>query len=123
MFDISDPLNVSEISTLSMKNYWQCDGLYDYRMLLVDPGADLIGFEAGRETEEEEDSWEWKNEYHVFSFENGKFLKLASLDLEECGIPYGARGLYIGDTFYLAGGRRILAFDMKNGFEKIGEIR
>ena len=75
------------------------------------------------ETEEEEDSWEWTNEYHVFSFENGKFLKLASLDLEECGIPYGARGLYIGDTFYLAGGRRILAFDMKNGFEKIGEIR
>ena len=123
MFDISDPLNVSEISTLSMKNYWQCDGLYDYRMLLVDPGADLIGFEAGKETEEEEDSWEWTNEYHVFSFEDGEFSKLASLDLEECGIPYGARGLYIGDTFYLAGGRRILAFDMKNGFEKIGEIR
>ena len=123
MFDISDPLSVSEITTLPMKNYWQCDGLYDYRMLLVDPAANLIGFEAGRETEEREDSWRWKDEYHVFSFEDGKFEKLASLDLEECGIPYGARGLYIGDTFYLAGGRRILAFDMEKDFEKIGEIR
>ncbi len=123
MFDISDPADVSELSTLPMKNYWQCDGLYDYRMLLVDPSRNLIGFEAGRETEEEEDAWHWKNEYHVFAFEDGKFEKLASLDLEECGIPYGARGLYIGDTFYLAGGSRILAFDMKNGFEKTGEIR
>lgn len=123
MFDISEPSAVREISTLTMENYWQCDGLYDYRMLLADPGKNLIGFEAGCEIEESEDSWEWKDEYHVFSFEDGKFEKLAALDLEACGIHYGARGLYIGDTFYLAAGRRILAFDMKDGFGKIGEIR
>lgn len=123
MFDISEPSAVREISTLTMENYWQCDGLYDYRMLLADPVKNLIGFEAGRETEEAEDAWEWKDEYHVFSFEDGRFEKLAALDLESSGIYYGARGLYIGDTFYLAAGRRILAFDMKNGFEKIGEIR
>lgn len=123
MFDISDPLAVGHISSLVMKNYWQCDGLYDYRLLLADPGKNLIGFEAGCEREEEEDSWIWKNEYHVFSFKEGKFEKLAALDLESLGIPYGARGLYIGDTFYLTAGRRILAFDMKKGFEKVGEIR
>jgi uncharacterized secreted protein with C-terminal beta-propeller domain len=123
MFDISDPLAVREISSLIMKNYWQCDGLDDYRMLLVDPGKNLIGFEAACETEEEEDVWEWKDEYHVFSFEDGKFRKLAALDLESLGLFYGARGLYIGDTFYLAEGSRILAFDLKEDFKKIGEIR
>ena len=34
----------------------------------------------------------------------------------------GARGIYIGDTFYLVSGKKITAFDMKDGFKKIGQI-
>ena len=122
MFDISDPLSVSEAAVYKMKNYWQCDGLYDYRLLLADPEKNLIGFEAGCEIEEGEDEWDWKETYHVFSFENGKFTEKASLDLEEMGRYLGARGIYIGDTFYLVSGKKITAFDMKDGFKKIGQI-
>ncbi len=32
-------------------------------------------------------------------------------------------GVYIGDTFYIANSDAVLAFDMKNGYEKTGELR
>ena len=34
-----------------------------------------------------------------------------------------SRGVYIGDTFYIANSDAVLAFDMKNGYEKTGELR
>ena len=121
MFDISNPLSVKEEAVCKMANYWQCDGLYDYRQLLVDPGKNLIGFEAGCQVEKGDD-WEWKDTYHVFSYENGSFQEQATLDLQEMGAYLGGRGIYIGDTFYLVAGRRITAFDMQSGFKKIGSI-
>ena len=113
MFDISDPANVTEVKRYIIKDADYCPGLSDYKSILIDPDKNLFGFVCD-------------NKYLVFSYDEqeGFRNKLAynmSEGSEKSNYWYeyeGVRGLYIGDTFYLANMDAVRAFDMADGFEQ-----
>lgn len=110
MFDISDPSNVTEIHKYVIKDTYDCPGLYDYKAILADPGKNLLGFEC-------------ENNYLVFRYEPDQgFVNVftGALNGQESYEEYGynARGLYIGDTFYLTDTRSVKSYDMAAGFEE-----
>ncbi len=115
MFDISDPANVSESKRYVVKDASYCPGLSNYKAIMVDVKKNLFGFVCD-------------GQYLVFSYdeEEGFVNKLVyQLEEEDGGYWYShetERGLYVGDTFYLAGADGVLAFDMENGFELMGKL-
>ncbi|MDY3249405.1 MAG: beta-propeller domain-containing protein [Candidatus Choladocola sp.] len=111
MFDISDPTSVTEVHRLVIPGITWCPAIEDYKSILVEPEKNLIGFYCD-------------NRYMVFSYdpENG-FVRELLYDFYEDMLASQAkyntmRGLYIGDTFYLAGDTFVLPFDMNSNFEK-----
>lgn len=125
MFDISDPGNVTEISKMVVKNVDYFSGEYNYKALLISPEKNLIGLEGNSWSNSEKGT---TGNYMIFSYEEGKGFK--SLHIEPYGYDYPmfnngnetARGLYVNDTFYIVSRRNVMAFDMTNGFKKIGEL-
>lgn len=103
MFDISNPANVTE-SAKTPAGVHYSPSLYNHKSTLADSGKNLIGFYG-------EDHSGGK--YLIYSFENGRFVKKADVALGNGA--YDARGLYIGDTFYIVYNSRIISLDM-NGF-------
>lgn len=115
MFDISDPSNVTEISRLVLPGITWCPAIEDYKSILVDPEKNLIGFFCD-------------NRYLVFSYDPEKgFVNELTYDFYSDMLLGQAeyntmRGLYIEDTFYLAGNTFLISFDMDKDFEKTGVI-
>lgn len=115
MFDISDPSNVTELKRFVLKDANSCPGLYDYRMIMIDPEKNLFGFACDVN-------------YLVFTYEEEKgFVNLLTYNMAQgSGNTYGwysgVRGLYIGKTFYLADEKQILAFDMDEEFALKGKL-
>lgn len=103
MFDISDPANVTESAKTPAGVYYS-PSLYDHKSTIADSRKNLIGFYGEGHS---------GGKYLIYSFENGKFVKKADIALENGASD--ARGLYIGDTFYIVYNSCIISLDI-NGF-------
>lgn len=116
MFDISDPANVTEVSKLVLNGVTWCDALNNYKSILIDPEKNIFGFTCN-------------DRYLVFSYDEKKgFVKKFLYDFYNDmlngynGSGTGdTRGLYIDDTLYLVRPDVVNAFDMKNGYQQIGQ--
>ncbi|MEE0693029.1 MAG: beta-propeller domain-containing protein [Lachnospiraceae bacterium] len=111
MFDISDPSDVKEVHRMVLSGITWCPAVEDYKSILADPGKNVIGFYCD-------------NRYLVFSYDetNGFTNELAYDFYSDMLINQAEydtmRGLYIDDTFYLAGNTFFISFDMKKDYEK-----
>lgn len=111
MFDISDPSNVTEIKRYVLKDARYVPALSNYKAIMIDPEKNLFGFVC-------DDS------YMVFTFDEGTgFENLLTYKINENkndGFGWyntpDARGIYIGDTFYLMADHILRAFDMTEEF-------
>jgi len=107
MFDVSDPANVTELTTKLLEDdYWSV-ALYNHKAVLISAARDIIAFPG--------DSC-----YYVFGYsdesgfyEKGEFQ--VDLDL------YNARGLYIGDYMYICGQQSTEIISM-DSFENIATV-
>ncbi|MFG6384342.1 MAG: beta-propeller domain-containing protein [Lachnospiraceae bacterium] len=117
MFDISNPADVKEQSKLDLEDYEYSEALYDYKSVLIDTDKNLFGFHAEGYGEE------YKSSYLLFSFEDGAFKEIMSIDCSNQDIySYHIRGTYIGNNFYLMCGKgRIEEYSLTDG-SKIGEL-
>lgn len=111
MFDISDPTDVKEVHRTVLSGITWCPAIEDYKSILADPAKNVIGFYCD-------------NRYLVFSYDETKgFTNELVYDFYSDMLINQAeydtmRGLYIDDTFYLAGNTFFISFDMKNDYEK-----
>lgn len=115
MFDLSDASDVSESSRFVIPGITWCPAINHYKAILVEPDRNIIGFYCD-------------DRYLVFSYdrENG-FTQELVYDFYADQLTGQARfntmrGLFIGDTLYLAGETFLVTFDMDNGFEKTGVL-
>jgi len=104
-----------------IKNVDSFPGEYDYKSLTVSPDKNIIGFVTSTWG-----SMDMGHSYMVFSYEEGKGFAneltytFASSDYT---VNYeNARGIYINDTFYLVTSDEVMAFDIKDGYQKVGEL-
>ncbi len=107
MFDVSDPANVTELTTKLLEDdYWSV-ALYNHKAVLISAAKDIIAFPG-------DDS------YYVFGYsdekgfyEKGEFY--VDIDL------YEARGLYIGDYMYICGQQSTEVISMES-FENVAAL-
>ncbi len=120
MFDISSDTNVREIHTklLEMETYSLAGK--NHKAILADPGKNLIGFAA----ESYDKKGKQKITYRLYSYDRKKgFQKLATLSPKDMEMS-SARGLYIGEYFYLADGEGIggiYVYDL-NTFRQLAKV-
>lgn len=125
MFDISDPADVRETDRLVLDDVNTCEALDNYRAILADPEKNIFGFTY---TVMNEENWEELYYYGIFTYEEDSgfrpldYMKLPASIANGYMQAMRVRGLYIGDTFYLAGGRGIISYDMKEDFRKKGSF-
>lgn len=96
MFDISNSADVTECAKTDL-NAPYSEALHNHKATLADAEKNLIGFPAYGGAN--------NTVYYIFSFENGKFVKKAEINL-----PYinsGCRGLYANGNFYIAASDKI----------------
>lgn len=109
MFDFSDPANVTETHRLILPGITWCPAIEDYKAILVDPAKNLIGFFCD-------------NRYFVYSYDGETgFTRELIYDFYSDGLTADydtMRGLYIGDTLYLAGETFVIPFDMEEDFRQ-----
>ena len=119
MFDVSDPANVTEADKLVLPGITWCESFDDYKSILMDPQKDVFGFACdGR--------------YLVFSYGRGQGFARELvydtfndiLDGLDSSFENGTdiRGLVINDTFYLVSPGVVSAFDMDDGYRRIGRL-
>ncbi|MDE7313511.1 MAG: beta-propeller domain-containing protein [Eubacterium sp.] len=120
MFDISNPVKVREEAKLVLKDVIQCDGIYDYKAVLVNPKKNVIAFT----TEKNEEKFE--EHYRVFSFENGAFVNRIEYTLHSGENAYPDsrwRSVYVGDMLYLVNERKVIAFAMAQGWKEVAKLK
>lgn len=120
MFDVSDPSNVQEIDKMVVKNIDYFPGEYDYKAFTISEEKNIIGFLT---TSYERDGQ--VNDYMVYSYGEDGFKLDMSYSIQDNGYGWSSltRGVYIDETFYVASQDKIVAFDMADGYEKIGELK
>lgn len=122
MFDLTDPGDVRETDRLVLDDVSFCDALDNYKAILVDREKNIFGFTYAVTNEE---NWEDVYYYGVFSYSEDtgfrplRYIKLPESIADKDSDAVRVRGLYIGDTFYLAGSRGIIAYDMRDDFRKM----
>lgn len=109
MFDVSDPENVEETANFVLEDMYGSDVFYNYRAVFTDTEKNLFGFSAyGDQTE-----------YFVFSYDDESgFHEVFSRRLSGY---YEARGLYVGQHFYLVAGNTVESYTLSD-FEKLDDI-
>lgn len=110
LFDISDPAETGEIGKALIPGVTYFPVLENYKAVFADAGKGLIGFCLN-------------DRYLLYRAGENGIERVLLYDFYEDSLPAGGsgtdvRGLYIGDVFYVAGGRFVAAFDMNAGFEK-----
>lgn len=104
MFDTSNPADVRELTSLTLEGTYWADALYDYRAAFVDAERGLVGFSV----DGEDDC------YYLFTYSDGCGFEEALADeAAEWGFQ-GARGLRIGDDFYVATEGQLTSFSLKS---------
>ena len=123
MFDISDPTELKEINKIVVQNVDSFRGEHDYKALTISPERNIIGLATSQ--------WDYNSSgdnYMVFSYEEGKGFKnqMTYAFADDGSYGYlgegGARGLYVSNVLYVVRGDRIYAFDMEQGYRKVGEL-
>lgn len=118
MFDISDPLDVKEEAKLVLHGVEDCEGMYDYKSVLVSAEKNVIAFttKTYRDT--------YREDYRVFSYKNGKFVSRIERTLANgtwADRKYW-RSIYTGERLYLVSEKKMLAFEMGQGWKEIGKL-
>ena len=115
LFDLSGDEVVEKDRTV-IRNITSFPAVDDYKAVFADPSGQLVGF--------------WLSDrYLVYRHtDDGGFERVLLYDYFDDDLQGSAdysdvRGLYIGSTFYIAGGDAAAAFDMEDGFAKIGLLR
>jgi uncharacterized secreted protein with C-terminal beta-propeller domain len=120
MFDVSDPLNPQVLTSYVLGAATDTSADSNYKSILVDAGKGIIGFIT--------ESWEedYSCNYRLFTWTGEAFLEAADIPLSEDGqydpCAMDTRGLYAGDTFYLAGSGSVVSYDMAHSFAKVDEL-
>lgn len=121
MFDLSNPADVRETDRLVLDEVSFCDALDNYKAILAEPEKNIFGFAYAVTNEE---NWEDIYYYGIFAYDEVagfrplRYIKLPDSIANGYSDMTRVRGLYIGDTFYLAGGHGIIAYDMNDDFSK-----
>lgn len=110
MFDISDPKDVQEIQKYVIEGAYSTDVAYNYKAAFIDAEKGLIGFSAYGEYQK----------YYIFSYDKEDGFEIV-FERELTGMSSNIRGLYVGDTFYLAAGNTVESYRLET-FEKIDDI-
>ena len=97
MFDISNPLDVQEISKLHLSSYDHSEALYNHRAVMISTSANVFGFEI-----EGYNNGDYKRDYVVYTYENDQFVEVLKIETKnQYGEIYSSRGTFIGNMFYL----------------------
>ena len=119
MFDISNPTKLKILDTLVIENVDYCAALYNYKCIIAEENANIIGFA----TETYTSSYSQREiNYLAFAWENGKFVNLLTEGLTsgvDCSIY---RGVYAGDNFYIASPEQIRSFNRTESYKKLDEL-
>lgn len=94
MFDTANPTDVRELYTSVLEQQYS-DALYDHKALFVQPQKNMIGFAA-------------EDRYLIYGYGDSTGFTLRA-DLPG---NYAARGVYIGDAFYLCGKNQVDIYSM-----------
>lgn len=106
MFDMSDPAELKVLGTEVLTEMSYSPALYDYKAVLADPGENLIGFVG------ESYKKGVKQSYELYRWTEEGFEKILSENLTEDGYDdANYRGLYIGDSFYIAHPEVVRSYD------------
>ena len=112
MFDISDPVNLSVSDSVCITNADYSPALNQYKTVLGDVGANLIGFVVTEYDRAE------KNTYLLYQWKDGKLENLLTTEIGENA--EAVRGLYAGDYFYIVTHQSVIAFSRTDGYENVG---
>lgn len=119
MFDISNPTELKILDTLVIENIDYCTALYNYKCVIAEENANIIGFA----TETYSSSYSQREiNYLAFGWENGKFVNLLAEGLTKGVDSSIYRGIYVGDKFYIASPEQIRSFDRSNNYKKLDEL-
>ena len=112
MFDISDPAELKVAGSCVIEEVDYSPALYDYKCVLADADENLIGFAT--------ESYGRTQDYHylLFAWEDGAFQELLTEGLKTDVSTRDYRGLYVGDTFYLANTDGIISYNRKDAYKK-----
>ncbi len=106
MFDVSDPMDVSERHTLPLGFGWS-EASYNHKAFLISAERNLIGFPTD-------------TGYSIYGYSEIRGFYLRA-ELPAGADLYRTRGLYIGDTFYVAGNGEVRAYSLSD-FQEAGEL-
>ncbi|MBO5373030.1 MAG: beta-propeller domain-containing protein [Lachnospiraceae bacterium] len=118
MFDISNPTKPEVLYTTVLTDYFYSPALYDYKCILADASANLIGFVGEYENEDYTSTYD----YFLFSWENDEFIQKMKLPLSDNINHNYLRGIYIQDTFYIASTEEIRSFNRKDNYNEIDHL-
>ena len=114
LFDMEDPSDVREAGRTTIAGITDCPAIENYKCVFADTARGLVGFYVN-------------DHYMLYRVNGSKFERALLYDFYEDSLQgtesYNTvRGLYIGDTFYVAGGAFVAAFDMEHDFEKVNTL-
>lgn len=116
MFDISNPADLKVAGSCVIEDVDYSPALYNYKCVLADAEENLIGFATktyGRTQD---------YNYLLFAWEDGAFQELLTEGLKTDLLIDEYRGLYVGDTFYLANTDWITSYNREDAYKKIQSL-
>lgn len=119
MFDISNPADLQELSSLVIQNADYSPALYNYKCVTAEKNANIAGFAV---IDYDIRATENGTSYLVFSWEGDHFENRLTTPLDT---TYGGgdyRGIYIGERFYLVSPKEIVSFDRADGYRELQKI-
>lgn len=112
MFDISNPKKVKEADKVVFSDYQYAEALEDHHAVFIEPEKNLFGFALTSGFEDED-------VFVLYRYDKNKgfqeVLKHKNMD------GFNARGLYMGDTFYLVKNGGAVSYSMKD-FKQISSL-
>ena len=106
MFDVSDPADVTEQSTLKLDGHWS-EAQYNHKAILVLPERDLIAFPMD-------------GSYVVYGYGADGFYERARMEAGELWLDE-ARGVRIGELLYVCARNGVGVYDL-SGFTVLAKI-
>jgi uncharacterized secreted protein with C-terminal beta-propeller domain len=112
MFDVSDPFDVSEISSQPLE-YYEAEATYDHHAILADPERNLIGFSTT--------DW-YEQKYLIFSYDTKRgFIEKQSYNLSDWQQEnyydydsYSIRAIRIGEVLYLVSTSYLMVISLES---------
>jgi uncharacterized secreted protein with C-terminal beta-propeller domain len=118
MFDNSDPSDVTEKDKLLIEGASYSPAEENHKAIIVDSEKNLIAFPGA-------------GKYFIYTYDEEKgFSEVARITSVDAPSGYSQdgslnniemRGLFIGDIFYIIEPTSITAYDMKDGYKKLGK--